>query len=71
MKRLIVITLMATGFALWLIGCGTDLKVGGGTKTVQQNPTLGQQLVDLQRSRDSGALTDAEFQAQKARLLAQ
>jgi hypothetical protein len=31
--------------------------------------TLGQQLVDLQKAKDSGAITDAEFQEQKARLL--
>jgi hypothetical protein len=31
--------------------------------------TLGQQLIDLQKAKDSGALTDAEYQAQKAKLL--
>lgn len=71
MKKLIVIALVAAGVALWVTGCGTDMTVGGGTKTVQQSPTLGQQLVDLQKAKDSGALTDAEFQAQKAKLLAQ
>ncbi len=32
-------------------------------------PTVGQQLIDLQKAKDSGAITDAEYQAQKARLL--
>ena len=32
-------------------------------------PTLGQQLIDLQKAKDAGAITDAEYQAQKARLL--
>jgi hypothetical protein len=32
-------------------------------------PTLGQQLVDLQKAKDAGVITDAEYQAQKARLL--
>jgi hypothetical protein len=32
-------------------------------------PTLGQQLVDLQKAKDSGVITDAEYQAQKAKLL--
>lgn len=32
-------------------------------------PTLGQQLMDLQKAKDSGAITDAEYQAQKAKLL--
>jgi len=33
------------------------------------SPTLGQQLIDLQKAKDSGAITDAEYQAQKAKLL--
>ena len=31
--------------------------------------TVGQQLVDLQKAKDAGAITDVEFQEQKARLL--
>ena len=34
-----------------------------------QGATIGQQLVDLQKAKDAGAITDAEFQAQKAKLL--
>ena len=34
-----------------------------------QNPTVGQQLIDLQKAKDAGAITDAEYQAQKAKLL--
>jgi len=33
------------------------------------NPTLGQQLIDLQKAKDAGAITDTEYQAQKANLL--
>ena len=32
-------------------------------------PTLGQQLIDLQKAKDCGAITDAEYQAQKTALL--
>jgi hypothetical protein len=32
---------------------------------------VGQQLIDLQKAKDAGALNDSEYQAQKARLLAQ
>ncbi|HWW00764.1 MAG TPA: SHOCT domain-containing protein [Candidatus Acidoferrum sp.] len=70
MKKLFMSTFMAAIAAFWLTGCGTDLRVGGGTKNVQQPATVGQQLVDLQKAKDAGALTDAEFQAQKAKLLA-
>ncbi len=34
-----------------------------------QAPTIGQQLIDLQKAKDAGAITDAEYQAQKAKLL--
>lgn len=51
---------------LFLGGCvaaigNRDAQRGGGT--------LGQQLVDLQKAKDAGAITDAEFQAEKAKLL--
>ena len=31
--------------------------------------TLGQQLLDLKKAKDAGALTDAEYQQQKTKLL--
>jgi hypothetical protein len=49
-----------------LVGC---LNIGGGTKSESYKPTVGQQLIDLQKAKDAGAITDAEYQAQKARLL--
>jgi hypothetical protein len=33
-------------------------------------PTRGQELLDLQRARDRGALTDAEYEDQRLRILA-
>jgi hypothetical protein len=52
--------------SLLLTGC-----IAIGNRDAQRtNATLGQQLIDLQKARDTGALTDAEYQAQKARLLA-
>ena len=53
-----------------LSGC-LGLSIGGGATTKPQTATVGQQLVDLQKANDAGAITDAEFQAQKARLLTQ
>ncbi len=52
----------------FLTGC-LHLQVGGGKKTESQKPTIGQQLVDLQRAKDSGAITDTEYQVQKGKLL--
>lgn len=42
--------------------------VGSSAHTIQQ-PTVGQQLIDLQKAKDAGAITDAEFQTQKTKLL--
>lgn len=50
-----------------LTGCKTHL--GGGTSNRIEQPTLGQQLIDLQRAKEAGAINDPEYQAQKARLL--
>ena len=67
MKRL-MIPLMLLSTALLLNGC-IGLSMGGGTKTESHNPTLGQQLVDLKTAHDTGAINDAEYQTQKAKLL--
>ena len=52
-------------------GC-LDLQLGGGSKSEAryQSPSLGQQLIDLQKAKDSGAITPDQYEAQKAKLLA-
>jgi len=63
-----------------LTGCEINLLSGGkfgGTKSqgpcvAKQpiaTPTLGQQLLDLQKAHTAGVITDAEYEAQKAKLL--
>jgi len=68
MKKSFIAGAFAVAAMLLLSGC-VGLSVGGGTKTETQKPSVGQQLVDLQKAKDAGAITDAEFQAQKAKLL--
>jgi hypothetical protein len=68
MKRLIVPTVVALFVTVLFTGC-LALQVGGGDKKEPQSATIGQQLVDLQKAKDAGAITEAEFQAQKAKLL--
>jgi hypothetical protein len=48
-----------------LSGCG------GSTEVVQPtvNATVGQQLIDLKKARDSGALTEQEYQKQRTQLI--
>jgi hypothetical protein len=69
MKKLI------TPFALALVamvvlssGC-IVVSLGGGSKTETAHATTGQQLTDLKKARDNGAITEEEYQAQKAKLL--
>ena len=64
MKKLLVPLLVAFTSATLLTGC--SWQVGGGSTT---QPTVGQQLIDLQKAKDKGAITDSEYEAQKAKLL--
>lgn len=66
MKKLLKPT-AAVLSALLLTGC-LALQFGGDKKE-DQKPTLGQQLIDLKTAKDTGAISDAEYQAQKAKLL--
>lgn len=66
MKR-IFIPVLTLGLAMtFLSGCAWQV---GGDKKVAMQPTTGQQLMDLQKAKDSGAINDSEYQAQKAKLL--
>ena len=67
MKRSIVHLLSIFSAMTLLTGCAWQ--VGGGAKHVTVEPTIGQQLVDLQKAKDAGAITESEFQAEKEKLL--
>ncbi len=60
---------MLAAAAILLFGGCIGLNFGSGARTEAHNPTLGQQLIDLQKARDSGAITPAEFNAKKAELM--
>lgn len=49
-----------------LAGC---IAVGGTRHSTAVAPTTGQQLIDLKRALDCGALSPAEFEAQKSRVM--
>jgi hypothetical protein len=68
MKKLFVPALIGLAVTTLLTGC-LNLQLGGGSTTKPQSPTVGQQLIDLQRAKEVGAINDAEYQQQKARLL--
>ena len=68
MKKLLFIPVLS-GLSAMMLLTGCAWQVGGGHKSVTMEPTVGQQLIDLQRAKAAGAITDAEYQAQKAKLL--
>ncbi len=67
MKRLFIPILTLVLATTFLTGCAWQ--VGGDKKVTTMQPTTGQQLIDLQKAKDSGAITESEYQAQKAKLL--
>jgi hypothetical protein len=50
-----------------LSGCAWSI----GERKEHGQPTRGQELLDLKKARDQGAITEDEYQAQKKRLLGQ
>jgi hypothetical protein len=51
-----------------LVLLGGCIDIGAHTQA-RLNPTIGQQLIDLQKARDSGALSEPEYENQRAKLL--
>ena len=61
--RPILLTSLSLAAILFMSGCVAAI----GNRN--PNATVGQQLVDLQKAKEAGALTETEFQIEKARLL--
>ena len=59
---------------IWVVGLLAATAIAGcsSTKVIQQpnlNVSIGQQLIDLKKARDAGAISDREFERQKERLI--
>jgi len=57
MNKILSIVLVLV-LATALVSC---IAVGSGGKKVENQPTLGQQLIDLQKARDEGAVSPQEY----------
>ena len=68
MKRLLMPVLIGLSATTLLTGC-LNLQLGGGTSSKAQTPTVGQQLIDLQKAKEAGAINESQYQAEKAKLL--
>jgi hypothetical protein len=51
------------------MGCAWSIG-GGKDRTTSVQPTRGQELLDLKRARDQGAMTQEEYENQKKQILA-
>ncbi len=58
---IIIILLLVTS----LTSC---IAVGSGGEKIQNHPTIGQQLIDLQKAKDEGAITAKEYEALKDKI---
>ena len=65
MKKLLLPALIGLSTMTLLTGC----IIGDRSHTTQVPPTTGQQLVDLQKAKEAGAINDAEYAAQKEKIL--
>jgi hypothetical protein len=64
MKKIIG-KIVVTILVLTLASC---IAVGTGGKKIEQQPTLGQELLDLKKARDEGAISDQEYGEMKEKL---
>lgn len=68
MKNKLVPAALALAALFCLSGCVAAI---GNRDAHSGNGTLGQQLIDLKKARDADAITEAEYETQKAKLLGQ
>jgi hypothetical protein len=66
----VVVLFVSCGIlAGFLSGCAWSIGEGKDRVTTSQ-ATRGQELIDLKRAKDQGAITEAEYETQKAQVLA-
>ena len=65
MKKALLITLIIICFVVQS-GC---VGVQGGTEQFQSQQTVGQELIDLKRAKDSGAITQEEYEKLKMNIM--
>lgn len=66
------VALAALGILVSLFtGCAWSIGDGDGkAHSVTTQPTRGQELIDLKRAKDQGAMTESEYETQKQQILA-
>jgi uncharacterized membrane protein len=68
MRKLFITAAVTLSAMVLLSGC-LALQIGGGDKKEDKKTTTGQQLIDLKKAHDAGAISDEEYETQKAKVL--
>ncbi len=68
MKKIFVSAVIGLSAVVLLSGCIAAIGNSEG-KHPRTTTTLGQELMDLQKARDTGAISEADYEAQKAKLI--
>lgn len=65
--------LLASAVILAVVAATVTACGGGGATNANtvQTTTVGQQLIDLKKALDSGAITEAEYERQRKKILSQ
>jgi molybdopterin-binding protein len=66
--RKVFIGLVVAGLAGTILS-GCVFSVGGGKEVTSARPTRGQELVDLKKAKDQGAITQEEYDAKRKQIL--
>ena len=61
MKRIISLLILLALLAT-MVSC---IAVGSGGESIEQKPTLGQELIDLKKARDEGAISEQDYEEMK------
>ena len=67
-KWMVLALIIGTAGSL-LSGCAWSIGDGKEHTVNRMVPTRGQELIDLKKARDQGALTEDEYQAQRKRIM--
>ncbi len=68
MKKLLIAGAAALCLIILTNGC-LSISVGGGNSSDTDVPTTAQQLHDLKQARDSGAITEDQYQTQRKKIM--
>jgi len=66
MKKSVTVFCLALAGSLLLCGCVAAIGNRDGSKS---GATLGQQLIDLQKAKEAGAISEAEYDVQRSKML--